>query len=311
MPESKDKYKPRNWKAYNASLCKRGSLTLWLSDQVYQEWCDISNQDKVVGEKYYPDLIIELCLSIKQVYQLPLRQSTGFLQSIFSLMGFSDLVVPNYSTLSRRSAGLNVKISKQSPHRKMHIAVDSTGLKVSGEGEWKVRKHGVSKRRTWRKLHLGIDVETQQIVSCVLTDNSVDDAEMTSELLNQLETPLGNFYGDGAYDKKKCRKAIHQRGGKIIVPPPKNAVIHENEPAELTSRNQDVKRIEQIGRAEWKVESDYHKRSLSEVAMHRYKGTIGNTLSARKFENQVTEAKIGCHILNVFNGCGMPYSVKV
>lgn len=123
---------------------------------------------------------------------------------------------------------------------------------------------------------------------------------MTSELLDQLDTPLDNFYGDGAYDKKKCRKAIHQRGGQIIVPPPKNAVVHENEPAELTSRNRDVERIEQIGRAEWKVETGYHKRSLSEVAMYRYKGSIGNTLRARKFENQMTEAKIGCHILNFF-----------
>lgn len=311
MPESKDIYKPRNWKAYNESLCRRGSLTLWLSDRVYRHWRDITNQSKVVGEKHYPDLIIELCLTIKQVYHLPLRQSTGFLQSIFSLMGLSDLVVPNYSTLSRRSAGLPVKIREQSPNRKIHIAVDSTGLKVYGEGEWKVRKHGVSKRRTWRKLHLGIDVDTQQIVSCVLTDNSIDDAEKASELLEQLETPLGNFYGDGAYDKKKCRKAVHQSGGKIIVPPPKNAVIHENEPAELISRNRDVERIEQIGRAEWKVEAGYHKRSLSEVAMHRYKSSIGNTLSTRKFENQVTEAKIGCHILNVFNGCGMPNSVKI
>lgn len=310
MPESSDIYTPRNWKSYNESLCKRGSLTLWLSDRVYQEWLDTSNQSKVVGEKYYSDLIIRLCLTIKQVYHLPLRQSTGFLQSIFSLMDLSDLVVPNYSTLSRRASGLSVNLSPSCSNGKIHIAVDSTGLKVYGEGEWKVRKHGVSKRRTWRKLHLGIDVDTQEIVSCVLTDNAVDDAEMTSELLDKLEAPLGNFYGDGAYDKKKCRKAIHQRGGKIIVPPPRNAVIQEDEPAELTSRNQDVERIQQIGRKEWKIEQGYHKRSLSEVAMYRYKTIIGNTLSARKFENQVTEVNIGCHILNVFNGCGMPNSVK-
>ena len=310
MPESKDIYKPRNWKAYNESLCNRGSLTLWVSDAVYRQWREISNQGKVVGEKQYPDLVIELCLTIRQVYDLPLRQCTGFLRSIFTLMELPDLVVPNYSTLSRRSSSLPVRVNHCPGNRKIDIAVDSTGLKVYGEGEWKVRKHGVGKRRTWRKLHLGIDVATQQIVSCVLTENSVDDAEMASELID-IDGEIGDFYGDGAYDKKKCRKAVHKAGGKIIVPPPKNGVIHMEELPELISRNQDIERIEQIGRVEWKKEVGYHKRSLSEVAMYRYKTVIGNTMRSRKFENQMTEAKIGCHILNVFNGCGMPNSVKI
>ncbi|UZR99609.1 IS5 family transposase [Chondrinema litorale] len=311
MPACKDIYKPRNWKAYNASLCMRGSLTLWLSAGVYRDWCDISKQDKVVGEKHYSDLIIELCLTIRQVYRLPLRQCTGFLKSIFSLMGLSDLAVPNYSTLSRRASGLDLKLSGRPLDQKMNIAVDSTGLKVYGEGEWKVRKHGITKRRTWRKLHLGIDLKSQQIVACVLTDNSVDDAEAVSAVLAQVTAPLGKFYGDGAYDKKKCRRAIYKRGGDIIIPPAKNAVISKEKHPELISRNQAIERIEQIGRRAWKLEAGYHKRSLSEVAMHRYKGSISSGLNARKFENQVTEAKLGCHILNIFNRCGMPNSVKI
>lgn len=311
MPEVKDVYKPRDWKTYNSSLCQRGSLTLWLSDRVYSHWQELSSRPKVVGEKHYPDMVIELCLTIKQVYGLPLRQCTGFLQSLFALMGLPELTVPNYSTLSRRASGLSVKVSHRPSAQTIHIAVDSTGLKVYGEGEWKVRKHGASKRRTWRKLHLGIDVINQQIVSCVLTDNSVDDAEMTAELVGSLGRELGNFYGDGAYDKKKCRKVIHSLGGQIIVPPPKNAVLSKGSSPELTSRDHAVERIDQIGRSEWKKEVGYHKRSLSEVVMHRYKGTIGNKLSTRKMENQVAEVKIGCHILNVFNGCGMPNSVKI
>lgn len=310
MAESKDIYKPRNWSAYSASLCRRGNVTLWLSESVYRHWRDISRQGKVVGEKYYPDLVIELCLTIKQVYGLPLRQCTGFLESIFALMGLSDLAVPDYSTLSRRSSSLKVKINHCPNSQKINIAVDSTGLKVYGEGEWKVRKHGVSKRRTWRKLHLGVDVATQQIVSCELTPNSVDDAAMTQDLID-IDKEIDAFLGDGAYDDKKSRKAVHTKGGKVIVPPPKNAVIHQDAPAELSSRNQDIERIGQIGRTEWKKEVGYHKRSLSEVAMFRYKTSIDNTLSARKFDNQVTEVKIGCHILNVFNGCGMPNSYKV
>lgn len=310
MPEPKDIYKPRNWKAYNKSLCQRGCLTLWLSDSLYRHWSDISRQGKVVGEKYYPDMVIELCLTIKQVYGLPLRQCTGFLESIFALMGLSYLAVPDYSTLSRRSSSLTIKVNHCPNDQKVNIAVDSTGLKVYGEGEWKVRKHGVSKRRIWRKMHLGVDVTTQQIVSCELTHNSVDDAEMTENLID-IDREVDDFIGDGAYDDKKSRKAVHAKGGKVIVPPPKNAVIHQDAPPELSSRNQDIGLIAQIGRNEWKKEVGYHKRSLAEVAMFRYKTTIGNTLSARRFDNQVTEIKIGCHILNVFNGCGMPNAYKV
>ena len=305
MSEDKDTYKLRNWKTYNESLCKRGSLILWLDESLYRHWREISTSKKVVGEKLYPDVIIEMCLTIKQVYGLKLRQSTGFIGSIFALMGLPSLAVPNYSTLSRRASGLNVQVSHRSSNQTLHIAVDSTGLKVFGEEDradflWKVRKHGVGKRRTWRKLHLAIDVKTQEIICAKLTDNSVDDAAMTEELLEGTDGKLGDFYGDGAYDKKKARKAIVKAGGKPVIPPPKNAVKSKRDSPELEERNKAIERIGEIGRKYWKVEAGYHKRSLSEVAMYRYKGIIGNTLTARKFENQATEIKIGSHILVFF-----------
>lgn len=225
-------------------------------------------------------------------------------------MGLSELSVPDYSTLSRRGSSLKVKVSHR-PKGWLDIAADSTGLKVFGEGEWKVRKHGVSKRRTWRKLHIGVDVCSQEIVSVALTDNSVDDAAMSQELVKPHQGKLNNFYGDGAYDRRKARKAVHQGGGKVIVPPQKNAVKSNSSKPELQERDQAVERIAEIGRCEWKKEVGYHKRSLAELAMFRYKGIISNTLSARKFENQVSEVKIGCHILNVFRGCRMPNTVKI
>lgn len=308
MPEPQDNYKPRNWKAYNESLCRRGSLVLWLDESVYRHWRDVSQLGKVVGEKQYSDLVIEFCLTIKQVYNLALRQCTGFIKSIFALMGLSVLAVPDYSTLSRRASALKVRVSHRPLGQKLHLAVDSTGLKVFGEGEWKVRKHGVSKRRTWRKLHLSVDVDSQEIVSCELTENSVDDAAMSESLLRGLDGKGEAFYGDGAYDKKKARQAAVSAGAKVIVPPPRNAI--KRELPGLEERNQAIIRIQQTDRKTWKQEVGYHKRSLSETAMHRYKITIGNTLMARKMENQVTEVKVGCHILNVFRGCGMPNAVK-
>lgn len=310
MPEAKDNYKPRDWKAYNASLCRRGSLVLWLEEGVYRHWRDISRLGKVVGEKQYSDLVIEFCLTIKQVYNLALRQCTGFIKSILALMGLSDLAVPDYSTLCRRASALKAEVSHRPLGQKLHIAIDSTGLKVFGEGEWKVRKHGVSKRRTWRKLHLSVDVDSQEIVSCELTENSVDDAAMTEPLLNKMAGQVEAFYGDGAYDKKKARKVVIRTGAKAIVPPPKNAVKSKGNVAELIERDQAIDRIGQMGRKKWKQEVGYHKRSLSETAMHRYKMILGNTLTARKMENQVTEVRVGCHILNVFRGCGMPNAVK-
>ena len=310
MPASKDRYKPRDWKAYNESLCRRGSLVLWLEEGVYRHWRDVSQGGKVVGEKQYPDMVIEFCLTIKQVYGLALRQCTGFIKSILSLIGLSELAVPDYSTLCRRSSALKVQVSHRPIGQKLHIAVDSTGLKVFGEGEWKVRKHGVSKRRTWRKLHLSVDVDSQEIISCELTENSVDDAAMTAPLLGQVEGKVEKFYGDGAFDKKKARKVVAKMGAKAIVPPPRNAVRNSDDLPGLKERNQAIDRIEQVGRRQWKQEVGYHRRSLSETAMHRYKMTIGNTLTARKMENQVTEVRLGCHILNIWRGGGMSNAVK-
>ena len=238
MPETKDTYKPQDWKAYNKSLCHRGSLVLWMEERVYRHWRDISELGKVVGEKQYSDVTIEFCLTIRQVYGLALRQCTGFIKSIFAFMELSELAVPDYSTLCRSASALKDKVRHRPLGKRLHIAVDSTGLKVFGEGEWKVRKHGVSKRRMWRKLHLGVDVDSQEIVSCELTRNSVDDAVMTEPLLSQIQGRISTFYGDGAYDKKKAPKAVTKKGGNAVVPPPRNAV--KSELPGLEDRNQTI-----------------------------------------------------------------------
>lgn len=181
---SKDTYKVKNWKAYNSSLVQRGSLTLWLEDSVLRSWRDTDVSKKVVGECVYADCVIQCCLLLGQAYHQPLRQTTGFVASLLVMLGYKDYAVPDYTTLCRRQSCLRVEVSKAlAGNSKIDIALDSTGLKVYGEGEWKVRKHGASKRRTWRKLHIGIDVATQQIVLVELTTNSEDDAAVAR--LNQ------------------------------------------------------------------------------------------------------------------------------
>lgn len=304
-------YKVRNWSDYNKSLCNRGSLTIWMEDKLFREWEELSQQSKVVGEVYYPDSIIELSLTLGKVFHQPLRQTQGLISSIFFLVKKGNISVPDYTTLSRRGRGLPVSITDRHYNSPVTLVVDSTGLKVAGEGEWKVRKHGVGKRRVWRKLHLGVDPATNEILSAKLTTNSVDDSDMLEGLLEDCDYTLEQVIGDGAYDKFKCRRAVHKLGAVAISPPLATAVMKVTDEGALLRRNQDLKRIKEVGEDEWKREVGYHKRSLSEVAMFRYKTIIGRKLSAKNIENQITEAKIGCRILNVFSRCGMPVSEKI
>jgi hypothetical protein len=312
----KDKYKVKNWKAYNKSLVQRGSITIWLEESVLRAWRDISKEKKVVGERLYADCVIQCCLLLGQVYHQPLRQTTGFVASLLALLGYKDYAVPDYSTLCRRQSCLPVEVSQVlAGKQKINIALDSTGLKVYGEGEWKVRQHGVSKRRTWRKLHIGVDVLTQEIVFVELTTNAEDDAAVATKLLKGKTDKLSSFTGDGAYDDFKLRELLGN-AVKQIIPPPKDAVVRRGTkekplPAYLQQRNQAVAFIQQQDSKAWKIKEGYHQRSLSEIVMFRYKNTFTAQMKARKMENQKTEVELKCKILNRFRQQGMPWAYKV
>lgn len=303
----KDKYKILNWKQYNESLKNRGRITLWISDAAINSWAFTGSRERG-GKIVYSDLAIKTCLTIKQVIHLKLRQTEGFVNSLFEIMSI-DKKAPDYSTLSRRAGNLQIELKAKKQKGNIDIIVDSTGLKVYGEGEWKVRRYGWSKHRTWRKLHIGINGVTQEIVSEELTGNDTSDDEVVEDLLNDTDAHINSFTGDGAYDKKNVREKLCKKKIKEIIPPQKNAVLSEA-PA-LKERNKAIKRINKIGRKEWKKQIKYHRRSLVEVAMFRYKTIIGDKINARKFENEKTEVRINCSILNVMTNLGMPISKKV
>jgi len=305
--KSKDKYKILNWGEYNKSLKNRGRITLWISDDAVTAW-EYEGQRERGGKIVYSDLAIETCLTIKQVFHLKLRQTEGFVESLFTIMEI-EKSVPDFSTMSRRAGTLeiNLKAIKQSGN--IDIIVDSTGLKVYGEGEWKVRRYGWSKHRTWRKLHIGINGDTQEIVAEELTENSISDADIIGDLLNEVDEQIGSFTGDGAYDKKNVRKELGRRKIKEIIPPQENAV--ESKDPIFKERNKSIKSINKIGRKKWKKKIKYHRRSLAEVTMFRYKTIIGDRINARKFENEKTEVRINCSILNVMTNLGMPISIKI
>jgi IS5 family transposase len=309
---SKDKYKVVNWKQYTEGLKQRGSINIWISEEVLGQWRESSKTGKRGRAKSYSDSAILTCLTVRKVYHLALRQCEGFVSSFFGQLEISE-DVPDYTTLCRRASSLTIALNQLKTDGITDIAVDSTGLKVYGEGEWKVRKHGYSKYRTWMKLHIGVAIATQQIEMIALTGNSVDDAEPVKGMLSGFgkDKRIKSFRGDGAYDKEKVRKQLWKEQIEQIIPPQHNAVKSKGDKPWLQSRDQTLEAIEQMDRKRWKQSVGYHKRSLSETTMYRYKTIIGDKLQCREPKNQLTEVKTGCRILNKMILLAKPISVKV
>ena len=305
-------YKLRNWSEYNAALVKRGSLTLWLSDEVIAQWKNAQKTGKPGASKTYSDLAIQTLLTFKVLYGLALRQTIGFAESIFELMGVS-VDLPVHTTLSRRQKTLAIELPTLPASGSRHVVVDSTGIKVYGEGEWKTRQHGVSKRRTWLKLHLGVDEQTGEILGAVVTTNKISDGEMLPDLLDQIPDDIDQVSADGAYDSSYCYDAIDERGATAAIPPRKDAKIwfHGNRKGAPHPRDENLRAIRQKGRSAWKDDINYHRRSLSETMMYRVKTLFTGEVSARCFENQTTELLLECSIINRFTHLGMPDSYAV
>lgn len=305
-------YRVKNWSEYDKALVQRGSLTFWLSDDFEKAWLYVGEKQR--GSQFdYSDQAILLMLTVKEVFHLTNRGVEGFMRSIFQLLNV-DLPVPDHSTLSKRGKGLKVNLSKR-PGQRLDIVMDSTGLKIYGEGEWKVRTYGVSKRRTWRKLHLGANPEDGEIQAVLLTENSVSDDQAVAALLNQIEQTILAFAADGAYDKRKVYDSLnaHSPDVTILIPPRKNARIwkHGNSKAERLKRDENLRAIRKDGRQAWKADSGYHVRSLAETIMFRLKTIFGDGLSTRLMATQTTQALIRCAALNKMTHLGMPQSYKV
>jgi transposase len=305
------KYRLRNWNEYNESLVNRGSLTLWFSEDVISAWKNQARSGKRGRPKKYDETAILTMATLQEIYRLPLRQAEGLLRSIFELLKL-DLSVPDYSTLSRRRAALEIELPIRRRDEPLHVVVDSTGIKVFGEGEWKVRQHGYSYRRTWRKLHLGVDEISGEIVAVVVTTNNFTDGQVLPELLDQVDAEIDQISGDGAYDKRNVYKAVNQRKAKVAIPPRRNAKVwqHGNTKKERLARDQNLRRIRKVGRAVWKEEMGYYRRSLAETTFFRIKSIFGRQVSARSFNGQAAQLLVRCAVLNRMTHLGMPDSYK-
>lgn len=310
--KTKATYRIRNWAEYDTSLRRRGSLTFWISQELLENWTTTEKTGERGASPTYTDAAIETLATVKYLFRQASRQAEGLLSSIFEMMKVS-LPVPDHTTLSRRLARLPVRLPVRNKEQARHIVCDSTGVKVYGEGEWKVRQHGYSKRRTWRKLHLCVDEETLEIIVAGGSTNSVSDGEMLPDMLAEVADEVEQVSADGIYDQRKCYQAINQKGARAAIPPRRGARIwqHGNTKQERLVRDENLRSIRKSGRKSWKQECGYHRRSLAETTVFRYKITFGDKLHSRKIENQFTEMFIKCAALNRMVHLGRPHSYKI
>lgn len=299
-------YKTRNWAEYNHSLKQRGSLSIWFDPEMSWEAEDSGRRGR---QKTYSDAAIQACLTLKVLFGLPLRQTTGFVESLLKRVEL-DWSVPDFSTLCRRQKTLSVAIPYKGSAGPLHLLVDSTGIKAEGEGEWNARKYGGPKRRLWRKIHIGVDEETLEIRAIEVTSSSIGDAPMLPDLLSQIppDQELGSVTADGAYDTRKCHDAIAARNAHAVIPPRKNAKMWKPDTAGAKALNEAVRSSKYLGRALWRSLTGYHGRSRVETKMHCVK-LLGQRLSARDFDRQVAEIQIRAAILNGFTALGIPHTV--
>ena len=304
--------KVTNWPAYDASLRQRGSLTVWFTDEAIAAWAAEPRTTRG-GQPWYSPLAILTALTLRAVFRLAYRQTEGLIGSIIHLLGL-DLAVPDHTTLSRRAATLEVPCPR--PHsdgQPVHLLVDSTGLKLCGPGEWLVEKHGTKTRRSWRKLHIGVDADTGQIVASALTSHDADDGAQVGPLLDQVAGAVASLTGDGAYDQEGVYASVAERHPEaaVVVPPRATAVPSKTAESEPTQRDCHLQLIAEHGRMAWQKAAGYTKRARAETAVGRWKRVIGDRLRAHTDERRTTEVGVAVNILNRMLELGRPSYVRL
>jgi len=283
-----------------------------VSTDVLAAWNAQAKRGKRGHPQTYTATAILCMASLQELYHLPLRATEGLLCSVVELLRI-EVAVPCYTTLSRRRRTLEVTLPKRAKRAPLHLVVDSTGVKIYGEGEWKVRQHGWTRRRPWRKLHVGVDEATGEIRAATVTTNNFGDGQVLPDLLAQVESKLSQVTGDGGYDDGRWYEVISERGARAVIPPQKGARIwqHGNSKRERHARDENVRGVRRHGRAKWKRESQYHRRSLAEATMFRLKMIFGERVGARCFDGQAAQMLVRCAVLNRITHLGMPQRYAV
>ena len=311
-------HKVTNWPAYEAGLRRRGSLTVWFTDEAIEAWAAEPRTTRG-GQPWYSALAILTALTLRAVFRLAHRQAEGLIGSVIGLLGLA-LRVPDHTTLSRRAATLEVPRPRRpggtdagGDAEPMHLLVDSTGLKLCGAGEWLVEKRGTRERRSWRELHLGVDADTGRIVASALTGHDADDGARVDRLLDRVEGPVASFTGDGAYDQANVYDSVAERHPEaaVIIPPRATAMPSAMAETAPTRRDCHLRCIAEHGRMRWQKRSGYNRRSKAETAVARWKQVIGDGLRSRTDERRATEVAVAAHTLNRMLEFGRPSYVRI
>jgi hypothetical protein len=306
------RYRVINWPVYEAWLRRRGDLTLWLDEAALEGWA-APRRKSPGGQSLYSELAIELVLTLRLVFHLALRQAEGFTRSVLRLLEL-QLPVPDHTTLSRCSrscAGRQPQVP--GTEGAIHVVLDSTGLKVFGQGEWNASKHGRA-RRKWRKLHVAVDASTGEITVHILTDGHADDAAQVPALLSQTEDQIASVTAGGAYDSKPVYQAAAARQryppAVVDIPPRASAVLSTDIAAAQSPRDRDIAIIADRGRMAWQKQTDYGRKNQVETAIGRYKHLIGPKLRARSLPGQQGAVAIAVAALNTMIRTAKPVSVR-
>src|SRR3982751_5573293 len=312
-----------NWRDYDESLRRRGSVTVWFSDEAVEAW-EAERRTSRGGQPESSDLAILTALTFKAVFRLAYRQTEGLIGSVIGLLGL-DLAVPDHTTLCRRAETLEVPRPKPrgagagdgddagGGAEPLHLLVDSTGLKLYGAGEWLVEKHGAKRRRSWRKMHLGVDADTGRIVAATLTDRDEDDAAQVGPLLDQVAEPVASVTADGAFDQDRVYADVAERhpDADVIVPPRSTAVPSATAETVPTQRDCHLQLIAEKGRMGWQKASGYNARTRAEATIGRFKRVIGDGLRSHTDQRRATEMDVAVQVLNRMLELGRPESARI
>ena len=317
------RYRTTNWPEYNAALCRRGSLLVWLDREM--EWL-AGPSGRPGRSETYSDAAIQFCLSIKVLFGLALRQTIGMVGSLLKMAGLADWPVPDFSTLCRRQKTVTIQIPYRRSDGNLNLLVDSTGVKMRGDGEWQMRRHGPGRRRQWRKVHLAMDTTTGDIRAVEFTSSQQGDSPVLPGLLAQIPSKqaLGTVTADGAYDTRTCHSAIAGRGGTavrrgsdppdripvLLTPIRKNGRAWKEDGPAARARNEILRASRHFGRALWKRLTGYHVRSRIEAQMRRLK-SFGERIASRDPDRQTAEIHTRIALMNRFSALGRAEITRV
>ena len=302
-------YRTKNWPAYNEALKRRGSLTVWFDPEMNWDAVPTGRRGR---QQSYSDAAIQTCLSMKVLFGMALRQTTGFVESLLRLVGLDWTVARlQHAVAPSEDAGRQYPVSRLqgsvAPAYRQHRDQGRGRRRMARPQAWRPQTAGLA-----QDPNLGIDEETLEIRAVEITGSHIGDAPVLPDLLSQIPIgeELGSVTADGAYDTRKCHDAIADRGAHAVIPPRKNAKPWQTVTAGAVARNEALRASEYLGRALWRRWSGYHRRSRVETKMHCVK-LLGQRLMARDFDRQVAEIQVRIAVLNGYAALGIPVTEAV